>query len=475
MSHGNQMKDSYLNFTNMGIGARLTSILGLPRPEILERYETEKPTITGAVLLGGGGKSELLEVLATLFESMRTQTLFHSQIPEWLKIANDSGLITGRWEAEGTRVQKVKALVFDATGLKESSESEALHRFFHDSAKSILTCGRVIVFGRTPEHCNQPRKAAMQAGLEGLIRSLAKEYKRGVAAQLVYVAEGAENQMESTLRFLLSPRSAYVSGQVIRIAKPKKVSRAPRDWSAPLSGKKILVTGSARGIGTAIAEVMARDGAKVICLDIPQAQSELEKLAAKLDGSALAVDLTGDDAPETLVSEAQAGGGWDVIVHNAGITRDKKMANMRADLWNSVVDVNLSAQERINDALLGGGAINKSGRIICVSSISGIAGNVGQANYAFSKAGVIGMVKSLAPSLARQGITINAVAPGFIETQMTASMPLGVREAGRRLNSMQQGGQPEDVAEAVAWFASSGSGGVTGNIIRVCGQSLLGA
>ena len=85
------------------------------------------------------------------------------------------------------------------------------------------------------------------------------------------------------------------------------------------------------------------------------------------------------------------------------------------------------------------------------------------------------MVKSLAPSLARKGITINAVAPGFIETQMTASMPLGVREAGRRLNSMQQGGQPEDVAEAVAWFASSGSGGVTGNIIRVCGQSLLGA
>ena len=162
-------------------------------------------------------------------------------------------------------------------------------------------------------------------------------------------------------------------------------------------------------------------------------------------------------------------------MHNAGITRDKKMANMRADLWNSVVDVNLSAQERINDALVGGGAINKSGRIICVSSISGIAGNVGQANYAFSKAGVIGMVKSLAPSLARQGITINAVAPGFIETQMTASMPLGVREAGRRLNSMQQGGQPEDVAEAVAWFASSGSGGVTGNIIRVCGQSLLGA
>ena len=139
------------------------------------------------------------------------------------------------------------------------------------------------------------------------------------------------------------------------------------------------------------------------------------------------------------------------------------------------MDVNLSTQERINDALLDAGVINKNGRIVCVSSISGIAGNVGQANYAFSKAGVIGMVQSLAPALAKRGIAINAVAPGFIETQMTATIPLGVREAGRRLNSMHQGGQPLDVAEAVAWLASPASGGVTGNIIRVCGQSLLGA
>ena len=469
------MKDSYLNFTNGGFGARLASILGMPRPEFLERYQPEKPTITGSVLLGGGGRPQLLGELAALFESISTQTLFHNQIPQWLKIANDAGLITGRWDAGGKRAQTVKALVFDATGLSESAESEALHRFFHDSAKSILPCGRVIVFGRPPEDCKKTRKAAVQRGLEGLVRSLAKEYKRGIAAQLVYVAEGAENHIESTVRFLLSPRSAYVSGQVIRIAKPKKAAIELRDWSAPLSGKKILVTGSARGIGTAIAEVMARDGAKVVCLDVPQAQSQLDKLAAKLDGSALALDLTDIDAPDTLVAHAQADGGWDVIVHNAGITRDKKIANMRADLWSSVVDVNLSTQERINDALLGAGTVNKSGRIVCVSSISGIAGNVGQANYAFSKAGVIGMVQSLAPLLAKRGITINAVAPGFIETQMTASIPLGVREAGRRLNSMQQGGQPLDVAEVIAWFASPGSEGVTGNILRVCGQSLLGA
>lgn len=469
------MKDSYLNFTNGGFGARLTNMLGMPRPEFLERYEPEKPVINGSVLLGSGGDPALLETLATLFQSMKTQTLFHAQTPQWLKIANDAGLITGRWEAKGKQSEKVKALVFDATGIGDSSESAVLHRFFHDSARSILTCGRIIVLGRPPEQCQDARKAAVQRGLEGLMRSLGKEIKRGVAAQLVYVAEGAENHIESTLRFLLSPRSAYVSGQVVHIGGAKKAARNPADWSVPLKGKKILVTGAARGIGAAIAEVMARDGAKVVCLDIPQAQVDIEKVAAKLDGSALALDLTHSAAPDTLVTEAQADGGWDVVVHNAGITRDKTLANMRAEIWNSVVHVNLSTQEHINDALLESGALNKSGRIVCVSSISGIAGNLGQANYAFSKAGVIGMVQSLAPSLAQHDITINAVAPGFIETQMTAAIPFGVREAGRRLNSMHQGGQPQDVAEAVAWFANPASGGVTGNIVRVCGQSLLGA
>ena len=469
------MKDSYLKFTNGAFGARLTNILGMPRPEFLDRYAPDEPVINGPVLLGGGGEPALLETLATLFQSIKTQTLFHAQLPQWLRIANDAGLITGRWEARGKQSEKVKALVFDATGVSDSSKSEVIYRFFHDSARSILSCGRIIVLGRPPEHCQEARKATVQRGLEGLIRSLGKEIKRGVAAQLVYVDEGAENQIESTLRFLLSPRSAYVSGQVIRIGKAKKPTRTLTDWSAPLKGKKILVTGSARGIGNAIAKVMARDGAKVVCLDIPEAQADIDKFAAELDGSSLALDLTHTDSPDTLVAEAQAVGGWDVVVHNAGITRDKTLANMRAEFWNSVVDVNLSTQERINDALLAAGVLNKNGRIVCVSSISGIAGNVGQANYAFSKAGVIGMVQSLAPALAKRGIAINAVAPGFIETQMTATIPLGVREAGRRLNSMHQGGQPLDVAEAVAWLASPASGGVTGNIIRVCGQSLLGA
>jgi 3-oxoacyl-[acyl-carrier protein] reductase len=164
--------------------------------------------------------------------------------------------------------------------------------------------------------------------------------------------------------------------------------------------------------------------------------------------------------------------GLDILVHNAGITKDRTLAKMPEDRWQQVIDVNLVAQERINAVAVD--LLREDGRIVCVSSMSGIAGNAGQTNYATSKAGVIGMVQALAPTLPR-GITINAVAPGFIETQMTAAMPIPVREAGRRMNSMRQGGLPVDVAETIAWFASPASAGLNGNVVRVCGQSLIGA
>jgi 3-oxoacyl-[acyl-carrier protein] reductase len=189
----------------------------------------------------------------------------------------------------------------------------------------------------------------------------------------------------------------------------------------------------------------------------------------------MALDIGSPEAPQVLVQAALADGGWDVIVHNAGITRDKTIANMKEHLWDSVININLSTQERINDALVDSGALRKGARIVCVSSISGIAGNLGQTNYALSKAGVVGMVQSMAPLLAQHGITINAVAPGFIETAMTAAVPFALREAGRRMNSLSQGGLPQDVAEAICWLASPASGGVTGNVVRVCGQSIMGA
>lgn len=473
------MNDSYLDFANSALGAWLTNALGLPKPLVLERCTAGEAVIKGPVLLGGGGEPQLLEMLAAAFKSMGAQTLAHARLPQWMPVANKAGLMTGRWDVDGQPGEKVKALVFDATGMDDSTQSEALYRFFHDSVRSVLPCGRVVVIGRPPESCKSPRKATLQRALEGLTRSLAKELRRAINVQLLYVAEGAENQIESTLRFLLSPRSAYVSAQVVRIGLPVGLPAGPQsepaDWDQPLAGKKVLVTGASRGIGASIAEVMAREGAEVICLDLPQAQPGLDEIAAKLGGTAIALDIGAADAPQRLVDAAKAQGGWDVVVHNAGITRDKTIANMEEHAWQTVVNVNLSAQERINDALVESGALMAGGRIVCVSSISGIAGNRGQTNYALSKAGVVGMVQSTASVFAGRGITINAVAPGFIETQMTAAIPFALREAGRRMNSMSQGGLPQDVAEAIAWFASPASSGLTGNVVRVCGQSMIGA
>ena len=228
-----------------------------------------------------------------------------------------------------------------------------------------------------------------------------------------------------------------------------------------------MVTGASRGIGAAIAEVLARDGVHVICADVPAQGEALAAVANTVGGAALQVDVTSEQAPERLAER-----GAQIVVHNAGLTRDRTLARMSDDEWDAVLAVNLESIERINEALLEAGEVR---RIVCVSSVSGIAGNRGQANYATSKAGVIGVVEALAPELASRQGTINAVAPGFIETGMTAAMPLGTREAGRRLNSLAQGGLPVDVAETVAWLASPGSGGVNGTVVRVCGQSLIGA
>jgi 3-oxoacyl-[acyl-carrier protein] reductase len=222
--------------------------------------------------------------------------------------------------------------------------------------------------------------------------------------------------------------------------------------------------------------VFARDGAHVVCLDVPAQGDALAATANRIGGSTIQLDVTDEDAPDELVGHLRdRHGGVDVVVHNAGVTRDKTLGRMKDEQWDMLLGINLISQERINDKLLEGDTLRPDGRIVTVSSMSGIAGNRGQVNYATSKAGVIGTVDALAPLLAERRSTINAVAPGFIETQMTASMPFATREAGRRMNSLSQGGLPVDVAETIAWFASPASGGVNGNVVRVCGQALLGA
>jgi 3-oxoacyl-[acyl-carrier protein] reductase len=441
------MSDRYSQIVNAPVVSTIARQVGLPRPVDLDRYQPGKPVIAGPVLSGAAPGGRLERALK--------------------KVLDDIG--AERAGAEG----KAKALVFDASGIADSTELVELQRFFYPAVPRLRSSGRLIVLGTTPALAGSTRTHTAQRALEGFVRSLAKEIGgKGATAQLVYVEPGAEDQLDSTLRFLLSPRSAYVDGQVIRIGKG--VAPTPAiDWDLPLAGKTALVTGASRGIGAAIAATLGRDGAKVVGLDVPQAEGDLRAVVEALGGEALPLDITADDAPEQIA--AHFVDGVDVVVHNAGVTRDRTMAKMPEDRWAQLMEINLSSEERIDDALLDSNRLNENGRIVCVSSMSGIAGNSGQTNYAASKAGVIGMVESLAPDLAKRKATINAVAPGFIETQMTAAMPIGPREAGRRLSSLSQGGLPVDVAETIAWFASPASTGVTANVVRVCGQSLLGA
>jgi len=471
------MADRYQQLVNTPIGKLIAGQVGLPSPPILERYRPGAPLISGTVLLGAPAPdpdrrprlaTAMLETLGDAgTELMRTGDSALADSPAVVFDPEDA-----------PPAQRFKALVLDATGLQTAEQLHSAYAFFHPTARRLSASGRIVVLGTPPEAADSPDAAVTQRALEGFVRSLGKEARRGATAQLVYVAPGAEDQLGSTLRFLLSPRSAYVSGQVIRIGK-RVAGRAGSqscDWETPLAGKVALVTGAARGIGAAIAEVLSRDGAHVVCLDIAAMAEDLGVVAGAIGGSSLICDVTAPESPARIAEHLlSAHEGVDIVVHNAGVTRDKTIGRMSEEQWSTVLAINLIAPQRITAELTERDALRRGGRVVCLSSMNGIAGAAGQTNYAASKAGLIGFVEVQAPLLAKRGVTINAVAPGFIETPMTAAMPFGPREAGRRMNSLSQGGLPIDVAETVAWFAWPASAGVTGNVVRVCGQSLIGA
>lgn len=236
-----------------------------------------------------------------------------------------------------------------------------------------------------------------------------------------------------------------------------------------------MVTGAARGIGEQIARLLHAQGAQVVPIDVPAAGDALAKLANAIGAASLPLDVTADDAGQRILEHCRTRfGRIDGIVHNAGITRDKMLANMDEGRFASVQAVNVEAPLRITQQLLAD-PLAQGLRVVGLASTSGIAGNRGQTNYAVSKAGVVGMVAALAPELAAGGGTANAVAPGFIETEMTAKIPMARRQVARRLNSLQQGGLPVDVAEAIAFLLSDAAAGISGQTLRVCGQNLVGA
>ena len=370
----------------------------------------------------------------------------------------------------------INVLVVDATACRQPDDYRALYDCFHGCARALAANGRVVLLTASPDHAADPVAAAVARGVEGFTRSLAKELgPRGITVNLLYVAPDAVERLAGPLRFFCGAQTAYVTGQAVRVA-----DTVPAPASVPfqraLDGKVAVVTGAARGIGRATAERLAQEGAQLVCVDVPGAAAELDALCRRIEAVPLQLDIAAADTPQRLAALLRERfGGLDILVHNAGITRDRTVANMSAAHWDAVIAINLAAVMAIDEQLLSAQLIRPQARVVCVSSIGGIAGNFGQTNYAASKAALIGYVAARAAVLAPAGITVNAIAPGFIETEMTAAMPFLPREFGRRLNSLKQGGRPRDVAELVTFLCTPGSSGISGQTIRVCGQSVLGA
>ena len=288
--------------------------------------------------------------------------------------------------------------------------------------------------GGAPDGADISADATRQA-LDGIVRSLAKELqpRRHRQPALGSTDDGVAGVGAAVLPVRASRPTSTASRCGSAPARPPR----PTTGSSPLAGKTALVTGAARGIGAAIAGVLARDGAHVIAADLSQAGEALAKVANRIGGTTLHLDVAAPEAPERLLTHLAAHtDGLDILVHNAGITRDKLMANMKPEQWDSVIAVNLESQLRVNAALLDSDQLRDQARVVCLSSTTGLSGNRGQTNYGATKAGVIGLVRSSAAAFAGHGgSTINAIAPGFIDTEMTAKMPFATREVARRLSA----------------------------------------
>lgn len=452
------MTDQYSDFVNTPFGKNVAQRLGLPAPVRLRRYEPGQILCESPVLVAGTGS------YAASVRSLLT---------------NAAVSVVGSLDELGEG--RLGGIVLDLSDARRPSDLAALPELGAPAVKRLARNARVVVLGTDPTQLTDPVQVATQRALDGFTRSLGKELRAGATANLV-LGPGdaasrraqAEANVGEAVRFFLSGRSAFVDGQPVRVSDA--AAQANPSVDRPLDGRVAVVTGAARGIGEAIARTLHRDGATVVCVDVPAAGEALARVANEVGGTALQLDVTAPDAGRRIVDHARGRhGGLDVVVHNAGITRDKLFVNMDESRWDSVMAVNLASILQMNEALLGPDGLGAGGRLVCLSSQSGFAGNRGQTNYSATKAAIIGLVGALAPQLAERGITINGVAPGLIETEMTGKMPFATREAARRLSSLQQGGLPVDVADTIAWLVQPASAGVNGQVIRVCGQNLIGA
>ncbi|MCT1384593.1 3-oxoacyl-ACP reductase [Brachybacterium sp. p3-SID1565] len=445
------MADAYTRFVRSAPGALIAKRTGLPRPaRLLRREDRPEPVLGPVVVLGdSAGADQVARLLLSWGADVRRR---FEELP---------------------RVGSVIAV------LDEVSAPDQLGPILlplSGAMRSLAPGARVVTISR-PATGEDPSRDAARGAVEGFVRSLAHEMRGGATANGILAADGVALDAPAVigaLRFFLSSRSAFVTGQFLEVAS--EAGTLTEDQQQPLAGRTALVTGAARGIGAAIARTLAADGAQLVVLDVPAAGTELARLANELRAVPLQLDVTSGGAGRRLVQFLREKSlTLDVVVLNAGITRDKMFANMTPDRWDPVIAVNITSQLSLMEALLeAGDALGDQPRVVSLASTSGIAGNRGQTNYAASKAGVMAFVDALSLRLADAGGTANAVAPGFIETEMTARMPALNREIARRVNSLQQGGLPADVAEAISFLSSAEAGGIQGQTLRVCGQNIVG-
>lgn len=473
------MNDFYFKLAHTAIGQNIFQTLNLPQPVLLNRSPDESISMpVGSYLIGASSNSFALNnTLSALKKNShidllnQNKTLYQS-LPKSFSgsdAINEINILQGK---------KYDGAIFDATGIKDFESLNGVYQFFHDAIAKLSTNGRIIIIIKAPTVSSEYQTDALQLSLHGFCKSLAKELgKKGICCNILSLPKGAQKYIESSLAFFLSPKSAFVTGQAVTL-RNQTTKQVPLSPEKPLTGKTALVTGAAQGIGRETAITLARDGANVICLDIPQNKKLLDSLTLQIGGHALAINLLDDTAMQDIISAiSDTFNGLDIVIHNAGITRDKTLRKMPQHLWDQVLKLNFERVVKMNQVLLEKGLFNENARIVCISSISGIAGNFGQTNYACSKAGVAAYVEAFSESTALKkcnGLTINAIAPGFIETQMTKNIPLLTREVGRRMNALSQGGLPLDIAEAACFFANPSAHSLNGNILRVCGLSLLG-
>lgn len=247
--------------------------------------------------------------------------------------------------------------------------------------------------------------------------------------------------------------------------------------SMNLDGEIALVTGASRGIGQAIARELGRRGAVVVGTATSQAGAEAigrDLAAYGIKGRGMALDVTDVESVEAVVKAVgDEFGAITILVNNAGITRDNLLMRMKPEEWDVILDTNLSSVYRLSKAVLRGMMKARRGRIISITSVVGLMGNAGQSNYAAAKAGIIGFTKALAREVGSRGITVNAVAPGFIDTDMTRALPEEQRQALIQNIPLARLGAAEDIAHAVAFLASHEAGYITGETLNVNGGMLM--